>query len=138
MGERILNAEPCTVNRCPKDIAQDIVDIDTNGDGKIDDDDGTSNNDYQTLQNKGGLISARFKYTPQIHFTGSLNYEAFEEWDIESEFGVSPDKEYSRGKERTWSTIGIIYKPSKSVTFALEGNFGEAAQDAYAYSRVYF
>lgn len=117
-----------------EDIAQEDTTISIAADGE----ETKSYNDYQTLENKGALISARFKYTPQIHFTGSLNYEAFEEWDIESEFGVSPDDEYSWGKERTWSTIGIIYKPSKSVTFALEGNFGEAAQDAYAYSRVYF
>lgn len=97
-----------------------------------------SYNDYETLQNKGGLISARFKYTPQVHFTASANFEAYEEWDIESEYGPSPDDEYSWGKERTWTTLGIIYKPSRSVVYAFEANFGEAAQDAYAYARVYF
>ncbi|MDA7747335.1 porin [Psychromonas sp.] len=95
-------------------------------------------NDYQTLQNKGALISARYKYTPKIHFTASANYEAYEEWDISSPLGVSEDDEYSWGKERTWTTLGIIYKPSSSVAFAFEANFGEAAQHAYAYSRVYF
>ena len=98
----------------------------------------SSYNDYETLQNKGGLISARYKYTPKIEFTGSLNYEAFEEWDINSEYGVSPDDEYSWGKERTWSTVGINFKPMRSVVYALEINFGESAQDAYAYGRVYF
>jgi len=95
-------------------------------------------NDYETLVNKGALISARYIFTPKIEFTGSLNYEAYEAWDIESQYGVSPDDEYSWGKERTWSTLGINYKPSRSVVFALEGNLGEAAQDAYAYARVYF
>ena len=43
----------------------------TIGDGKTDDEDGTSNNDYQTLQNKGALISARLnthlKFTSPVH-----------------------------------------------------------------------
>ena len=109
--------------------------------GKFIDPDGVETkayNDYQTLKNKGALISARYKLTPKIEFTGSLNYEAYEEWDIESEYGVSPDDENSWGKERTWSTLGVNFKPSRSVVFALESNFGEAAQDAYAYARVYF
>ena len=95
-------------------------------------------NDYETLKNKGALISARYKFTPKIEFTGSLNYEAYEEWDITSEYGVSPDDENSWGKERTWSTLGVNFKPSRSVVLALELNMGEAAQDAYAYARVYF
>lgn len=95
-------------------------------------------NDYQTLQNKGGLISARYKLTPKWEVTGSYNYEEYEAWDIDSPYGVSPDKEYSWGKERIWGTVGVNFKPYSSVIFALEGNFGEAAQDAYAYARVYF
>ncbi|MCG6201194.1 porin [Psychromonas antarctica] len=95
-------------------------------------------NDYQTLRNKGGLVSARYRFTEKWEFTGSYNIEAFENWDIESAYGVSPDKEYSWGKERVWGTLGVNFKPSPSVIFAVEGNIGESAQDAYAYARVYF
>lgn len=97
-----------------------------------------SYNDYQTLKNQGALISASYTLNEKVEFTGSLNYEEYEAWDINSEYGVSPDEEYSWGKERTWGTLGINFKPTSSVIFALEGNFGEAAQDAYAYARVYF
>ncbi len=97
-----------------------------------------SYNDYQTLENKGALISARYIANEKVELTGSFNYEAYEEWDIYSPYGVAPDDEYSWGKERIWGTLGFNFKPTKSVVFALEANFGEAAQDAYAYGRVYF
>ncbi len=98
----------------------------------------SSYNDYQTLKNQGALISARYTLNKKVEFTGSLNYEEYETWDINSAYGVSPDDEYSWGKERIWGTLGVNFKPTSSVIFALEGNFGEAAQDAYAYARVYF
>lgn len=97
-----------------------------------------SYNDYQTLKNQGALISARYEFTEKVEFTGSLNYEEYEAWDVNSAYGVAPDDENSWGKERTWATVGVNFKPTRSVVFALEGNFGEAAQDAYAYARVYF
>lgn len=95
-------------------------------------------NDYQTLQNKGALISASYTFRPKWELTGSANLEEYEAWDINSDYGVSPDDEYSWGKERTWATLGLNFKPSQSVLMAVEANFGEAAQDAYAYARVYF
>ncbi|WP_025565295.1 porin [Psychromonas sp. SP041] len=98
----------------------------------------SSYNNYQTLKNQGGLVSARYTLNKKVEFTGSLNYEEYEIWDINSTYGVSPDSEFSWGKERIWGTLGVNFKPTSSVIFALEGNFGEAAQDAYAYARVYF
>ncbi len=121
-----------------EDIAQDIVKI-----AEPDFDDETPENiyaynDYQTLTNKGALISARYKFNQKITFTASANYEAYEAWDINSAYGVAPDDQYSWGKERIWGTLGINFKPSNSIILALEANVGEAAQDAYAYARVYF
>ena len=117
-----------------EDIAQDSTTTAIGTDGETT----KTYNDYQTLQNKGALISARYKLKPKIELTGSANYEAYEAWDINSPYGVSEDDENSWGKERMWTTLGVNFKPSRSVVFALEMNFGEAAQDAYAYSRVYF
>ena len=92
--------------------------------------------DYETQTNKGALVSARYKLTSKWELTGSYNYEEFEKWDIDSP--VWDEKEHSWGKERTWGTVGVNFRPSSSVVFAVEGNVGEAAQDAYAYARVYF
>ncbi|WP_022941573.1 porin [Psychromonas hadalis] len=95
-------------------------------------------NDYQTMRNKGGLVSARYKLDKKWEFTGSYNFEEYEKWDVTSPYGVSPDREASWGKERVWGTVGVNFRPSRSVIFAVEGSVGEAAQDAYAYARVYF
>lgn len=93
-------------------------------------------NDYQTLRNKGALVSARYKLNKQWEFTGSYNYEEYEAWAIHNaEYGQA---DYSWGDERTWGTVGVNFRPTSAVVFALEGNFGESAQDAYAYARVYF
>ncbi|GIC77328.1 porin [Moritella sp. F3] len=93
-------------------------------------------NDYQTFRNKGALASASYKLTPKWELTGSYNFEEYEQWAIDNaEYDATP---YSWGDERTWSTVGVNFRPSSSVIFAIEGNFGEAAQDAYAYARVYF
>jgi len=117
-----------------EDIAQTSTTIDISSDNEYT----YTYNDYQTLENKGALVSARYQATPKIQLTGSLNYEEYEAWDVSSAYGVAPDDEYSWGKERTWSTLGVNFNPTNSVLFALELNFGESAQDAYAYSRVYF
>lgn len=77
--------------------------------------------DYETTENKGALISARYKVTSKVELTASANYE-----------------EYEGSEEDKWGTFGISYKPSRSVVVAFEGNVGDAAQDAYLYSRVYF
>ena len=93
-------------------------------------------NDYQTLRNKGALVSASYKLTQQWEFTGSYNFEEYEAWAIHNaQYGKA---DYSWGDDRTWGTLGINFRPSRSDIFALEGNVGEAAQDAYAYARVYF
>lgn len=93
-------------------------------------------NDYQTFRNKGALVSARYKFMPKWEVTGSYNYEEYEAWAIHNEQYGKAD--YSWGDERTWGTVGVNFRPSRSVVFAIEGNVGEAAQDAYAYARVYF
>lgn len=118
-----------------EDIAQDSTPIDYDEDLA---ETTYSYNDYQTLTNKGALVSARFKLNKKIELTSSANYEAYESWDINSAYGVAPDDEYSWGKERIWGTFGVNYRPSRAVVFALEANVGEAAQHVYAYSRVYF
>lgn len=118
-----------------EDIAQDATPIDYD---PATDETTYSYNDYQTLTNKGGLVSARYKFNKVIEFTSSANYEAYEAWDVDSAYGVAPDDEYSWGKERIWGTFGVNYKPTGAVVFAVEANVGEAAQDVYAYSRVYF
>ncbi len=93
-------------------------------------------NDYQTQRNKGALVSARYKFSAKWEVTGSYNFEEYEKWAIKNvEHDVTP---YSWGDERTWGTIGVNFRPSSSVIFAIEANVGEAAQDAYAYGRVYF
>jgi len=100
------------------------------------DNDVTVYNDYQTFQNKGALVSARYKFSAKWEVTGSYNFEEYEQWAIKNvENGATP---YSWGDERTWSTVGVNFRPSSSVVFAVEANFGESAQDAYAYGRVYF
>jgi len=93
-------------------------------------------NDYHTLKNKGGLVSARFNATDKIELTSSINYEEYEAWDSSSAYGDGVD--YSWGKERIWGTFGINFKPSRPIILAIELNVGEAAQDAYAYARIYF
>jgi len=93
-------------------------------------------NDYQTFRNKGALVSARYKFSKKWEITGSYNFEEYEKWAIKNaEYGVTP---YSWGDERTWGTVGVNFRPSSSVIFAVEANVGESAQDAYAYGRVYF
>jgi outer membrane pore protein F len=117
-----------------EDIAEDstvVVDNSSNIN-----DDVKSYNDYQTQRNKGALVSARYKFMPKWELTGSYNFEEYEKWAIHNaQYGKA---DYSWGDERTWSTVGVNFKPSKSVIFAVEGNIGEAPQDAYAYARVYF
>ncbi|WP_281223416.1 porin [Photobacterium sanguinicancri] len=93
-------------------------------------------NDYQTLYRKGALISGKYEFTPQWEMTGSANYEAYEEWDKDSEFWDT--KEHSWGSSRTWGTLGVNFKPTPSSIIALEANAGDAAQDVYAYTRIYF
>lgn len=93
-------------------------------------------NNYQTQRNKGALVSASYKLTPKWEVTGSYNFEEYEKWAINNaQYGKA---DYSWDNERTWGTVGVNFRPSRSVIFALEGNFGESAQDAYAYARVYF
>ncbi|HAS6097162.1 porin [Vibrio vulnificus] len=93
-------------------------------------------NNFQTEENKGALVSAKYIFTPQWEFTASYNFEQYEKWDNTSD--VWDGKDNSWGKERVWGTLGVNYKPTKSTVIALEMNTGEAAQDAYAYARVYF
>lgn len=93
-------------------------------------------NDYQTQENQGALVSAKYIFTKQWELVGSYNYEEYEAWDPSSD--VWDGKRYSWGTSRTWGTLGVNYKPTSSSIIALEMNAGDAAQDAYAYARVYF
>ncbi|MGF1724020.1 porin [Photobacterium nomapromontoriensis] len=93
-------------------------------------------NDYQTLDHEGALISARYVLTPKWEIVASSNYEAYEHWDDESPFWDGKDSDW--GRSRTWGTLGVNFKPTRSSVLAIEGNVGEASQDVYAYARVYF
>ncbi|MDF2154706.1 porin [Vibrio sp. CAU 1672] len=93
-------------------------------------------NDYQTQENQGALVSAKYILSKQWELVGSYNYEEYEKWDPQSE--VWDTKQHSWGTNRTWGTLGVNYKPTSSSIIALEMNAGDAAQDAYAYARVYF
>ncbi|USD65507.1 porin [Vibrio sp. SCSIO 43136] len=115
-----------------EDIAQEITPIDvTDPNNKI-----YVYNDFQTLKNKGALVSAKYALTDIWELTLSANYEAYEKWDKESKYWDGKDSSW--GKERTWQTFGVNYRPTRSSVIALELNAGEAAQRAYAYARVYF
>ena len=93
-------------------------------------------NDYQTLDHEGALVSAKYVISPKWEVTGSANYEAYEHWDENSEYWDGKDNDW--GSSRTWGTLGVNYKPTRSSLLAIEGSIGEAAQDVYAYARVYF
>jgi hypothetical protein len=117
-----------------EDIAQESTNVvvdPTNSDNNV-----TVYNDYQERENKGALVSARYELTDKWELTASSNYEEYEQWEIDNnEYGAL---ETEWGDERTWQTIGINFKPSRSVILAYEQNFGESAQSTYAYARVYF
>ncbi len=93
-------------------------------------------NDYQPVKNKGALVSAKYALTDIWELTVSANYETYEMWDKESPAWDTKDHDW--GKERTWQTYGVNYRPTRDSVIALELNSGEAAQRAYAYARVYF
>ncbi len=93
-------------------------------------------NDYQTVEHYGALVSAKYQINKHWNVTGSANIEAYEHWDQESPYWDG--KKTSWGKERSWMTVGVNYQPTSSTVIALEANAGEAAQDAYAYARLYF
>ncbi len=93
-------------------------------------------NDYQSQENEGYLASAKYIFNEKWEFTGSYNVEEYEKWKIANEAQGAEESDW--GNERVWGTIGVNYKPSRSSVIALEVNMGEAAQDAYVYSRVYF
>lgn len=115
-----------------EDIAQSKTAVDvTDPNNKI-----YAFNDYQTLKNEGALVSAKYILTEQWAFVGSANYESYEKWEADSEFWDGKDTDW--GNSRTWGTLGVNFKPTRSSVIAIEGNLGEAAQDAYAYARVYF
>jgi outer membrane pore protein F len=116
-----------------EDIAQESTTV-VNNSTNINDDVKVYN-DYQTLRNKGALVSASYKFTPKWELTGSYNFEEYEAWAIKN---AERGEDLAWGDERTWGTLGVNFRPSSSVIFAVEGNIGEAAQDAYAYARVYF
>lgn len=97
-------------------------------------------NEYETQENQGWLVSGKYKYNENWEFTASYNFEEYEKWEIanRNEQAASGNDKYSWGNEREWGTVGVNYKPTRSTIIALEVNAGEAAQDAYAYARLYF
>ncbi|MGR6838345.1 porin [Aliivibrio wodanis] len=93
-------------------------------------------NEFETEENKGGLVSAKYIFNPQWEIVGSANYEEYEKWDKNGDVWDGKDNKW--GSSRTWGTVGVNHKPTSSTIIAVEFNMGEAAQDAYAYARVYF
>ncbi|MBE4620957.1 porin [Vibrio navarrensis] len=93
-------------------------------------------NEYETEENEGYLASAKYIFSKNLEFTASYNFEEYEKWGKNNQ--KLNANQYSWGDSRTWGTVGVNYKPTKSSVIALELNTGEAAQDAYAYARVYF
>ncbi|WP_064604769.1 porin [Photobacterium sp. J15] len=93
-------------------------------------------NDYQKQKNKGALVSAKYIFNENWEMVASSNYETYEKWDETSQQWDT--KHHTWGKERIWGTLGVNFKPTRSSVIAIEGNVGEASQDAYAYARVYF
>ncbi|KGY07298.1 hypothetical protein [Vibrio sinaloensis] len=93
-------------------------------------------NDYKPQNNEGYLASAKYVLNPQWEFTASYNYEEYEQWAIDNEANGAEESDW--GDERVWTTLGVNYKPTPSSVIAFEVNGGEAAQQAYAYARVYF
>ena len=97
--------------------------------------------EYETQENKGYLASAKYQLTEQWEFTASYNFEEYEKWAIKNADHIATGgvgDYYSWGDERVWGTLGVNYRPTRSSVIAFEWNTGEAAQDAYAYARVYF
>ncbi|HAS6349181.1 TPA: porin [Vibrio vulnificus] len=93
-------------------------------------------NDYKLQKNEGYLASAKYVFNPQWELTASYNYEEYEQWAINNEANGAEASDW--GNERIWTTLGVNYKPTSSSVIAFEVNSGEAAQQAYAYARVYF
>lgn len=93
-------------------------------------------NDYQPQDNEGYLASAKYILNPQWELTASYNYEKYEQWEIDNAEQGAEESDW--GDERQWATLGVNYKPTSSSVIAFEVNGGEAAQQAYAYARVYF
>lgn len=96
--------------------------------------------EYETEENQGWLVSGKYKYSENWEFTASYNVEEYEKWETANRNQQASNGEdyYSWGDERVWGTVGVNYKPTRSTIIALEVNAGEAAQDAYAYARLYF
>jgi len=99
-----------------------------------------SYSEYETQKNKGYLASLSYQFAEQWEFTASYNFEEYEEWAIDNENNRATEgvNKYSWGDTRIWTTFGINYRPTRSSIIAFEANSGEAAQNAYAYARVYF
>ncbi|WP_342651763.1 porin [Vibrio metschnikovii] len=96
-------------------------------------------NNYEQLKNQGGLISVQYSLTPQWDLIGSVNYEKYQSWDkFDQYWDEHQDRWDSWGASRTWQTVGVRYKPSRSAVIELEANIGEAHYESYAKARIFF
>ncbi|MCG3731933.1 porin [Vibrio cincinnatiensis] len=96
-------------------------------------------NRYQEFKNQGGLVSFQYSLNERWDLVGSANYEAYKDWDRGSQQWGGDDALWeAMGRSRTFHTIGVRYKPSRSSVIEIEGNIGEAYQDAYAKATVFF
>ncbi|XAG21867.1 porin [bacterium 19PA01SH03] len=96
-------------------------------------------NDYQELKNHGGLVSLQYSLTPQWDLIGSVNYEEYQKWDKFDEFWDGDvDRWDSWGKRRTWQTVGVRYKPTRSSVIEIEANIDDSHYRSYAKATVFF
>ncbi|WP_278183105.1 porin [Vibrio misgurnus] len=94
---------------------------------------------YQEHKNKGGLVSAQYSLNERWDVVGSLNYEEYQAWDRNDPLWAGDEVLWEKiGRSRTYQTIGVRYKPSRSSVIEIEGNIGESYQDVYAKAKVFF
>ncbi len=92
-------------------------------------------NQYEPLDRSGWLISSKYVFNEKWEVVASHNNEEHEEWDDKGSVFIDQP---SWGAVRNWQTFGVNFRPHRSVIFSAEVNTGEAAQDLYAYTRIYF
>ncbi|WP_237665836.1 MULTISPECIES: porin [unclassified Vibrio] len=96
-------------------------------------------NRYQEFKNQGGLASFQYSLNERWDVVGSVNYEAYKDWDRGSQqWGHDVELWEAMGRSRSFQTIGVRYKPSRASVIEVEGNIGEAYQDVYAKAKVFF
>lgn len=99
----------------------------------------SSCNRYEEHKNKAGLVGLQYSINERWDVVGTINYEQLDKWDRDGKVWDGNQEAWdARGKSRTFQTIGVRYKPSRSSVIEVEGNIGDTYQDAYAKVKVFF